>query len=289
MRAHLCLKSSTPSSFTNPNSCTFFPSLLSLLLLLLSIGFRSFLPAICILHSLVLYGCTIDEKRRRRVLRSIRTIAFPMAVFRCHTIDSLLLLIRPLPFLPRPWLSLDWLVLSYCIVGRDGAVPGVLFGPYDCLWWSTVFSIANVVDDDVVAASLCPPRQGSVAFLVRNQRKNKDWTMGFVWRWLLVRLRQTTTTTTTTTTKLQSTMSHCTHPLSFLFAPLALLCILFFRQFTKRFQKCSHFSLSASLAWASALSQCLPLAPLGGRQRHARRLWFCCAAPHGVVFFECIP
>ena len=109
--------------------------------------------------------------------------------------------------------------------------------------------------------------------------------MGFVWRWLLVRLRQTTTTT-----KLQSTMSHCTHPLSFLFAPLALLCTLFFRQFTKlSYQKCSHFLLSASLAWASALSQCLPLDPLGGRQRHARRLWFCCAAPHGVVFFECIP
>ena len=221
--------------------------------------------------------------------RSIRTIAFSLCRFPV-THDRLAAAVNPVATLPlwSCW-SFNWLVLPYCIVGRDGAVPGVLFGPYDCLWWSTVFSIANVVDDDVVAASLCPPRQGSVAFLVRNQRKNKDWTMGFVWRWLLVRLRQTTTTTTTTTTKLQSTMSHCTHPLSFLFAPLALLCILFFRQFTKRFQKCSHFSLSASLAWASALSQCLPLAPLGGRQRHARRLWFCCAAPHGVVFFECIP
>ena len=60
--------------------------------------------------------------------------------------------------------------------------------------------------------------------------------MGFVWRWLLVRLRQTTTTT-----KLQSTMSHCTHPLSFLFAPLALLCILFFRQFTNLLFKMFSF------------------------------------------------
>ena len=55
----------------------------------------------------------------------------------------MLLLIRPLPFLPRPWFSLDWLVLSYCIAGRDGAVPGALFGPYDCLWWSTVFPLGE--------------------------------------------------------------------------------------------------------------------------------------------------
>ena len=86
-----------------------------------------------LVHSLVLYGSTIVEKRRRRVLPVDPYDRFSVCRFPVPH-DRLAAAVHPVATLPlwSCWL-VNWLVLLYCIVGRDGAVPGVLFGPYDCL------------------------------------------------------------------------------------------------------------------------------------------------------------
>ena len=122
-----------------PQIMCVFPLLL-LLLLLLSMGFLSFLPvhaACSIIGTVWLYNCP------KRDCAGSFGRSVPL-LFRLPFSGRLDAAVDPAASLPFCFLwSPDWLIFLYCIFGRDDAVPGILFGPYDCLWWSTVFPLGE--------------------------------------------------------------------------------------------------------------------------------------------------